>query len=468
MKSEISIIWFRRDLRVEDNPALVAGCKNGTVLPIYIFDEEEAGSWRAGEAQHYWILKALENLNEDLNGTLNLYCGKIDQVFSDLFARFDIKAVYWNRCYEPWRIKRDTELKETLLEKGAIVKSFNGSLLWEPWKVKKADGTPYKVFTPFYRKGCLNASAPRKPERSPETIEAIRDEKSENDKILRSLLDKKPDWAKALLKEWGKSSAELLTKFLHEKLSDYAAGRDYPELEMTSRLSPHLAVGQISAHQIWHSVQALEPDEQTAKFCTELGWREFSYSLLYHFPELPERNFQSKFDPFPWKENNEHLKLWKKGQTGIPLVDAGMRELWQTGYMHNRVRMVVASFLVKNLMIDWREGAKWFWDTLIDADLASNSASWQWVAGSGADAAPYFRIFNPVSQSRKFDAAGTYIRRYVPEIKTLPDKYLHAPWEAPDDVLKEAGISLPEDYPMPIVDLKESRAAALDAFRKLS
>jgi len=465
---EISIVWFRRDLRIQDNPALIAGCENGTVLPIYIFDEEEAGLWPTGEAQHFWILRALKKLNKDLKGTLNPYHGKTEQVFSDLLTRFDVKAVYWNRCYEPWRIKRDTVLKETLLKKGTEVKSFNGSLLWEPWTIKKADGTPYKVFTPFYRKGCLNAPTPRNPERSPETIDGIRDEKSDNEKILRMPPGIQPDWAEKILNKWNKSGTEILKQFLNEKLSDYAAGRDYPELVVTSRLSPYLATGQISPHQVWHAVQTLEADEQTDKFCAELGWREFSYALLYHFPDLPERNFQSKFDLFPWKENNTDLRRWQQGNTGIPLVDAGMRELWQTGYMHNRVRMVVASFLVKNLMINWRKGAKWFWDTLIDADLASNTVSWQWVAGSGADAAPYFRIFNPVTQSRKFDAAGAYIRRYVPEIKTLPDKYLHAPWEAPDTILKEAGISLPEDYPMPIVDLKESRASALDAFRKLS
>ncbi|MCG8494344.1 MAG: DNA photolyase family protein [Sneathiellales bacterium] len=468
MTTEISIVWFRRDLRIDDNPALTAGCKNGTVLPIYIFDEQDAAPWAAGEAQHYWILKALENLNKGLNGTLNLYQGRAEQVFSDLLQRFNIKAIYWNRAYEPWRMHRDTKLKEDLHNKGIEIKSFNGSLLWEPWTVLKSDGTPYRVFTPFYRKGCLNASLPRKPMSAPAQINGARDEKSEIDQLLHEKLAMKPDWAEKLLDKWEKNGFELLEDFLSAKLSLYAKGRDYPELQATSRLSPYLATGQISPHQIWHAVQAMEPDEQTDKFCAELGWREFSYSLLYHFQNLPTRNFQSKFDPFPWKENEPLLKRWKQGKTGIPLVDAGMRELWHTGYMHNRVRMVVASFLVKNLMINWREGAKWFWDTLLDADLANNSAGWQWVAGSGADAAPYFRIFNPISQSRKFDSSGVYIRRYVPEIAALPDKYLHAPWEAPDSILKEAAISLGEDYPVPIVDLKESREAALDAFRALS
>lgn len=250
---------------------------------------------------------------------------------------------------------------------------------------------------------------------------------------------------------------------MSEGIHHYKKGRDFPALGSVSRLSPYLHFGQISPHQVWHRVHQLPSDHNVDHFCSELGWREFAYNLLYHNPKLPEENLVSKFDAFPWKKDEKSFAAWKKGQTGIPMVDAAMRELWETGFMHNRCRMIVASFLIKNLLIDWRSGQKWFWDCLFDADLANNSASWQWVAGCGADAAPFFRIFNPVTQGEKFDPEGKYIRKYVPELAGLPDRYLFAPWQAPEDVLRQSAVVLGKDYPYPIVDLKESRNRALQA-----
>jgi len=259
-----------------------------------------------------------------------------------------------------------------------------------------------------------------------------------------------------------------ILQFLDEGLSLYKDGRNLPAMPYVSRLSPHLHFGEVSPNQLWYAVKNIGDNKHVDHFCSELGWREFSYSQLYHNHDLPTKNLQSKFDTFPWVENKILLEAWKKGKTGVPMVDAGMRELWQTGYMHNRVRMIVGSFLVKNLRLHWHHGALWFWDTLVDADLANNSASWQWIAGCGADSAPYFRIFNPVIQGQKFDADGSYVRKYIPEIALLPDKYLFSPWDAPESVLKEAGIDLGKSYPAPIVDLKQSRDAALKAFQSLS
>lgn len=468
MKKKLAIVWFRQDLRLHDHPALFHASEHYDILPIYILDHVNAKDHAIGGASAWWLHHSLTSLNQSIDNHLSVYLGDAETVFEDILSRMDVDAIYWNRCYEPWRMDRDTKIKANLQKKGLDIKTYQASLLWEPWQVKKADGTHYKVFTPFYRKGCLNASTPRQPFPKPKSLSWIKDPKSIDISALK-LLPKK-NWSDMLSPHWHIGEEGAMTRlenFIDEGLEFYKEGRNTPAKPFVSRLSPHLHLGEISPNQIWYALKSLEDNENIDHFCSELGWREFSYSQLYHQPDLPWKNLQSKFDRFPWKENPDHLKAWKNGMTGIPMVDAGMRELWQTGFMHNRVRMITGSFLVKNLLLHWHHGERWFWDTLVDADLANNSASWQWIAGCGADAAPYFRIFNPVTQGQKFDPDGTYIRQYIPEIAKLPNKYLFSPWEAPDSILKSCGIELGVTYPKPIVDLKSSRQSALNAFQAL-
>lgn len=463
------ICWFRQDLRLSDNPALMHAAAQGALLPIYIVDDENAAPHAMGGASRWWLHHSLVALNDSLGGKLAVYSGDPETILLTIAREYDVQAVYWNRCYEPWRTKRDAKIKETLKEQGIEVQSFNGSLLWEPWEVKKEDGSPYKVFTPFYRRGCLAAPVPRTPLPTPANMQVISDpihaRAIEQLNLLPSIR-----WDKQLIPHWqiGEGAAQArLYAFLDRGISNYKEGRNVPAANHVSRLSPYLHFGQISPNQAWYAARAWGDDTNVDHFCSELGWREFSYHLLYHVPTLPTQNLQKKFDAFPWQENDALLARWQQGQTGYPIVDAGMRELWQTGYMHNRVRMIVGSFLVKNLLLDWRHGERWFWDCLVDADLANNSASWQWVAGSGADAAPYFRIFNPTTQGQKFDPEGTYTRRFVPELSGLPDKYLFNPWEAPGTILLKAGVKLGKSYPYPVVDIKQSRELALKAFASL-
>jgi len=469
LSKELTIHWFRQDLRIEDNPSLFAAAEQGTVVPIYVLDDKHSGEHQLGGASRCWLHHSLTKLNESLDGALNVYVGDPQTILATLIAQLNVTAVYWNRCYEPWRIARDEKIKEAVQVDGTAVQSFNGSLLWEPWKVLKSDATPYKVFTPYFRKGCLTAAPPRMPLPKPERLTLQRD--SSNSLTIDDLgLLPETAWHRKLEPHWDigeKGAQQKLMNFIDGRLADYKEGRNFPARQSVSRLSPHLHFGEISPNQAWYAAKSLENSDNLDHFLSELGWREFSHSLLYHFRELPSKNLQAKFDRFPWVENKQLLESWQSGQTGHPLVDAGMRELWQTGYMHNRVRMVVGSFLVKNLLLHWHHGERWFWDCLVDADLANNSASWQWIAGCGADAAPFFRIFNPSTQGSKFDPTGEYTRRYVPELSALPDKYLFRPWEAPDDVLKQAKIVLGETYPEPVVDLKESRVLALAAFQSL-
>lgn len=468
MTKKIAIHWFRQDLRLSDNPALTKAAETEAVLPIYILDNDNAGNHVMGGASRWWLHHSLKALNASLGNKLSVYHGNPQTILDDILTRFDVEAVYWNRCYEPWRMHRDTRIKENLKTRGIEVHTCNGSLLWEPWNIKKDDGTPYKVFTPFYRKGCLGAAEPLAPLSKPDNVNYFDDPDHAGIDAL-DLLPKIP-WDKQLESHWyiGEDGArKRFEAFIDEGLSFYKEGRNLPAKPYVSRLSPYLHFGEISPNQLWHAVRSIGDDKHIEHFCSELGWREFSYSQLYHNPELPSKNLQSKFDAFPWMDNADNLHAWQRGQTGIPMVDAGMRELWQTGYMHNRVRMIVGSFLVKNLRLHWHHGERWFWDTLIDADLANNSASWQWIAGCGADAAPYFRIFNPVTQGQKFDPDGEYVRQYIPEIAALPNKHLFNPWEAPELILKEAGIALGSTYPRPVVDLKQSRESALQAFQSL-
>ncbi len=462
------IVWFRQDLRITDNPALHRAAQQGDVLPLYILDDENAGPHKMGAASRVWLHHALSDLNKSLDDNLHFYHGNAKDIILDIVKKYDIKGVYWNRCYEPWRIERDKNIKEALSDLDA--QSFNASLLWEPWQALKEDGTPYKVFTPFYRKGCLsNAPPPREALPKPKPLKfanKLKDCKKINDfNLLPSI-----NWHENLVKDWEiseKGAQARLNDFMDEGLKGYKEGRNFPAQTHVSRLSPYLHWGQISPHQIWHEAQSRGDGKDIDHFLSEIGWREFSHSLLYHFPDLPRKNLQGKFDNFPWADDSKNLKAWQTGQTGYPIVDAGMRELYETGYMHNRVRMIVGSFLVKNLLLHWHHGESWFWDCLFDADLANNSASWQWIAGCGADAAPYFRIFNCVTQGEKFDKQGEYTRKYVPELKNMPDEYLFKPWEAPPGVLKMAGVTLGETYPNPIVDVKASRERALEAFQSL-
>ncbi|WP_233267284.1 deoxyribodipyrimidine photo-lyase [Paraglaciecola sp. L3A3] len=462
------MVWFRQDLRLRDNPALNYAAEQGSVLPLYIDDKTCPAAYQLGGASKWWLHHSLTSLNHSLDNQLHCQSGDAQQIILAWVKKHNITSVVWNRCYEPWQIKRDTAIKQALVDLGVAVKSFNASLLWEPWQVLKKDQTPYKVFTPYYRNGCLSQPNPRMPIAAPASLN-IKYNKA--DDIGIETLNLLPDipWDLQIQKMWQpgeQGASEKLKTFLPDGAHHYKAKRDMPSVTGTSQLSAHLHFGEISPNQIWYAgIHALNGNTENIGldcYLSELGWREFSYYLLYHFPTLPEQNFSKKFEYFQWRTDPPALKAWQQGQTGIPIIDAGMRELWQTGTMHNRVRMLVASFLVKNLLVDWRQGAKWFWDCLLDADLAANSASWQWVAGTGADAAPYFRIFNPVTQGQKFDTEGEYVRQFCPELSQLPNKYIHNPWDASVDILRQANVSLGTTYPRPIADLKTTRQRALD------
>ncbi|NRG19055.1 deoxyribodipyrimidine photo-lyase [Rhizobiales bacterium] len=475
----VTIVWFRDDLRITDNPTLERAVEIGRpALACFIFEADDPTLERYGGAAKWWLHHSLTRLNEtlaDLGIALVLREGKAAAELTQIAEETGASTVLWNRRYDPAGIKTDKVIKSGLKERGIAVESFNANLLVEPWEIETSSGGPFRVYTPFWRalrqRGEPPAPTPAVKgltgvDRPPQSL-AIDD---------LSLLPRKPDWAEGLREIWtpGEAGAQArLRDFLENALERYATERDLPGASATSMLSPHLRFGEISPRQIWHAAchhvaKEKLADKPLEKFLSELAWREFSYHLLFHFPSLPSENYQAKFDGFPWEDDSTAFRAWSMGRTGYPIVDAGMRELWHTGYLHNRVRMVVASFLIKHLMIDWREGAAWFRDTLVDADIANNSASWQWVAGSGADAAPYFRIFNPITQGEKFDADGTYTRRWVPELADLPNEYLFRPFDAPQDVLEKAGVELGKTYPHPLVDHSKARVRALDAFQSLS
>jgi deoxyribodipyrimidine photo-lyase len=467
--NKIIIVWFRQDLRITDNPALFAASQEGQVMPIYILEKNIPEEFNMGSASKWWLNYSLIDLNNSLDNNLNVYMGDSIKIINNIIKNNNIAAVYWNRCYEPWRINIDANIKQQLTSKNIIVKSFNGSLLWEPWEIFNNNKEPYKIYTHFYRKAKMQPILPRKPFASPKKLILIKD--FSNKININSLgLISNIKWYKKFKSCWQvgeKVAFKKLIKFIANNLEGYKENRNYPDKSGTSKLSMHLHFGEISPNQIWYSINNNKniKSEDIDCFLSEIGWREFSYYLLYHFKDLSHKNFQTKFNYFAWEYSPKLLEAWQQGKTGYPIIDAGMRELWHTGYMHNRIRMIVGSFLVKNLLIDWRHGASWFFDCLLDADLANNSASWQWVAGSGADAVPYFRIFNPITQGEKFDKEGNYTRRFVPELINLPNKYLFKPWEAPDNILKAANIVLGVNYPKPIINLEASRAKALDAYK---
>lgn len=470
------LLWFRQDLRLADNPALHAAVASGRpVLPVYILDDETPGAWRLGGAARWWLHHSLAALARNL-GTLGaplvLRRGEARRVVTDLVRDTGAAAVYWNRCYEPQAIARDETIKAMLKQDGIEARSFNSALLHEPWTVENKAGEPFRVYSAFWR-ACLARDEPEAPLPAPKALVPAT---AESDHLEDwALLPTAPNWAKDFEAAWtpGEDGArDRLTGFLDEAVNRYKAQRDRPDIAATSRLSPHLHFGEIGPRQIWHATQAAiaaggASETSALKFLSEVGWREFSHHLLYHNRTLPEAPLRPEFADFPWHENGAALAAWQRGRTGYPIVDAGMRELWATGWMHNRVRMIVASFLVKDLLIPWQEGEAWFWDTLVDADLANNAASWQWVAGCGADAAPYFRIFNPVLQGEKFDPDGAYVRRWIPELAQLPAAHIHKPWLAPDAVLAAAGVTLGESYPTPIVDHGTARDRALAAFSRI-
>lgn len=470
MKKIISIFWFREDLRLSDNPGLTAASEAATVLPIYILDELVPPPFELGGASKVYLHHSLASLDRSLDGQLNFYVGKTNEVILKLIAQFQIEHVFYNCSYDPRGMRDEAELKASLNALGIACSSFNASYLWDPKEVKKEDGGYYKVFGAYKRKVRLLKT--REALQAPKKLNLIKDQSNPTSLADFKLIQNLP-WQKKIEEHWnfGETEAQKKLKFFMDHgIKGYKIGRDYPAGGQTSKLSMNLHFGEISPTQILKAVQQAEascPQEDTEHFISELIWREFSYYLLYHFNKLHSDNFISKFDNFPWEENEGFLKAWQTGQTGYPLVDAGMRELWQTGYMHNRVRMVTASFLIKNLKLHWHHGRDWFWDCLVDADIANNSASWQWVAGCGVDAAPYFRIFNPTLQGEKFDKKGEYVKKFITELKNLPEKYLFKPWTAPPHVLYAAGLKLGEDYPRPIVDLTLTRNEALEAFKNL-
>lgn len=475
-----TLVWFRRDLRLQDNPALAAAAdRGGPVIALFVLDDDDAGVWKPGGASRWWLHHSLAALAKALDsaGTpLVLRRGNAIDVIDALINETGADAVYWNRRYEPWAKERDSRIKEALKKRGLDMRSFNGNLLYEPWEITTKQDTPFKVFTPFWRE-VQAMGDPAPPLSAPKTLTAPRSTPESDELDAWSLLPRDPDWSGGLRDTWtpGEDGAvERLDRFLDRDAAGYGKRRNLPGVSGTSGLSPHLHFGEVSPRRIWHAARAVSEargaqsaDQGTATFLSEIGWREFSYNLLFNNPSLPETSLRAEFEDFPWREDPEGLSAWQRGRTGYPIVDAGMRELWHTGWMHNRVRMIVASFLIKDLLIHWREGEAWFWDTLVDADLASNSASWQWVAGCGADAAPYFRVFNPVLQGEKFDGRGDYVRRWIPEIAKLPDAVIHKPWEAKTDVLKTAGVTLGTTYPHPIVDHSQARKRALAALETI-
>lgn len=473
-----AIYWFRRDLRTTDLPALHAATAQGRPLvACYILDELAPGDWAPGAASRWWLhhsLQALAQALEALGCPLVLRRGDTVGELRALAEETGATGVFCSRAYAPWELQQEMRLHDELAIDSVELKRFGGSLLFEPEQVKNQAGQPFKVFTPFW-KACRRLAEPALGQCQPISINALQPAPAGVELDALELLPRAPDWALHWPTLWqpGAAGAEkALHGFLQDALADYDEARDYPAQQATSRLSAHLHFGEVSPAGVWraikeHCAQHPHLTVQQDKFLAELGWREFSHHLLFHHPSFADKPFNKRFEKFPWLGTPALLKRWQAGQTGYPLVDAGMRELWHTGTMHNRVRMVTASLLTKHLLIPWQAGARWFWDTLVDADLANNSCGWQWVAGSGADASPYFRIFNPTLQSKKFDAGGAYIRTWVPELAALPDRHIHEPSSAPPEVLKAAGITLGTTYPLPVVDHASAREAALLAYASI-
>ena len=452
-----SLIIFKNNLRINDNPVLFHGSKEQPIIPVYINDNINLKK-QIGSASKFWLFRALDSLNKLLNNKMHFFCGDTISIISNLISENSINKIYIEQPFTPEEINLHNKLKNKLKNLNIDLNSYNCTLLWKPNEILKSDSTPYRVFTPFYKRGCLESTSPDKPLGKPYKIKfAATNNKTTLSKL--NLIDKY-NWHTKLDKHWEiseQAAIKIFQDFIKNSIYEYKVKRDFPYLKKNSSLSPYIRFGMISIHRMWWTLHNLNSDKNIEHFKSELGWREFSYYLLNHFPYIEQNNFQKKFNMFKWENCPNKYISWKKGITGFPIIDAGMRELWETGFIHNRIRMVVGSFLVKNLSIDWRLGEKWFWDCLVDADYASNVASWQWVAGCGADAAPYFRIFNPILQGQKFDTLGIYTRKYVPELKNIPLEFLQKPWET----------STESNYPDPIVDYRKSREDALKRYQTI-
>jgi deoxyribodipyrimidine photo-lyase len=458
------LVWLRRDLRLHDNPALAEAAASGApVIPVYVVETPD----NVGGAARWWrgrSLDAFAGRIAGIGGRLILREGAaLDQIMA-LLHETGARHLHFNRRFEPADLATDAAVVTEAQRLGIEVHEHRGNRLHEPWALKTLKGDPFRVFTPFWRR-LAESYRPPSEHAKPERLSAPRAWPASLDPDHFAVTAR---WSAGFGDSWlpGEEGAARQFKAMAAKQAAYATARDFPASDGTSRLSPHLAWGEISVHAIWRRWGKENPGAHPV--LRELGWRDFNTHLLYHFPALPTQAWNGQFRDFPWEKPGKNLRSWQKGLTGYPIVDAGMRQLWQTGWMHNRVRMITASFLIKDLLIDWREGEAWFWDTLVDADLAQNAGNWQWVAGSGADAAPYFRIFNPTTQSEKFDRAGDYIRHFVPELAKLPAKFIHAPAEAPADVLQAAGVKLGRDYPLPMVDHAEARKRALARYQSLA
>ncbi|HDR7518031.1 cryptochrome/photolyase family protein [Bacillus mobilis] len=467
------IVMFQKDFRLYDNPALFEAAQSGEVVPVYVQDE----TFSIGSASKWWLHHAIIDVQkqlEALGSTLIIRKGNTQEEILSLIDQLGITAVYWNICYDPDRLQSNQKMKMMLEGKGIVCKEFNSYLLLEPWIIKKKDNTEYKVFTPFY-----NVFQKQVIPKPISKVQNIKGESSLTLSLSVSELHLLPTipWTSHIESIWEpteEGAYKTCKKFFSSKLASYSEGRDFPNENAHSMLAAYLSFGQISVRWMYHYLinksterQCSLFEKQVNSFIRQLIWREFSYYLLYHYPFTVYKPLNKSFEHFPWNNDEELLTVWQKGKTGYPFIDAGMRELWQTGFMHNRARMAVASFLVKHLLIPWQEGAKWFMDTLLDADIANNTMGWQWVAGSGADASPYFRIFNPITQGEKFDKDGEYIRKWVPELRNIPNKYIHKPWEAPEHILQKANITLGHTYPLPIVDHKAARERALCAYKSM-
>ena len=472
MENNKALVWIRDDFRVNHNSALAYASENhDQVSTVYIFNPEDYENKR--EAQRWWIYHSLINFKQELskfNISLELLVGDEVQVLKKIKTADNV-SLYWNKIPEPGEEKKETKIIKNFEEKNINYKFFKGNILSEHKEVTKDDGTPFKVFTPFWKVAeqvYLNKVPPKKSKTKKKNKKIfIFKQSSDLSKVLPN-----KNWFKKFEKYWTPSeirSGKVLDELIEKKIGNYHKTRDYPSIEGTSKISPYLKHGQVHVEKIWESCQNIQ-NKNTGyrKFVNEIGWREFSHSLINYFPQMLKGNLRKEFDSFPWIENKKNLEAWKKGLTGYSIVDAGMRELYETGWIHNRVRMIVGSFLVKHLRIHWKEGEKYFRNTLLDFNVANNVASWQWVAGCGADAAPYFRIFNPILQGEKFDKDGTYVKHWVPELKNVPSKFIHRPWEMDDETQKSINIKIGKDYPLPIVDHAKAREQALKAFDKIT
>ncbi|MDO9709435.1 cryptochrome/photolyase family protein [Paracraurococcus lichenis] len=470
-----ALLWFRQDLRLADNPALQA-VAGRPVLPLFVWDEAAAGPWGPGGAARWWLRHSLAALAADLaarGAPLLVLRGRAEILVPAMAEAVGAAEVHAGRLHEPWARERDGRIAEALEAARRRLRLWTSAVLREPPTVMSGSGKPYAVYTPF-AKAVAAMGEPDPPLPAPDRLHPVPSPPAGESLEALGLypVAGEPDWAREFPALWqpGEAGAQdRLRRFLAGPVAGYTTGRNDPGTEGTSGLSPHLRWGEISPRQVWHAVRQAQPGDlaRSWPFLSEILWREFSYHLLWHRPEMPERALRERFRTFPWQPDAALLQAWQRGRTGYPIVDAGMRQLWRFGWMHNRVRMIAASLLVKHLLQPWQAGATWFWDTLVDADLASNSASWQWIAGSGTDAAPYFRVFNPVLQGEKFDPEGRYVRRFVPALAGLPDRYVHRPWEAPEEVRRAAGLALGRDYPRPVVEHAEGRARALAALRGL-